>query len=121
MRFKEIVIKEKKLMEKYQHRFEDNAAILPEIKFHPRNHGSCCRYYILKEGMEKETYLSWKTDGDLIKKLLERQNAMEKKKITEKKHITFMMRCFLKQSMRKSCSGGNGTFRFHKILITERN
>ena len=105
MRLKEILKNEKKLMEKYQRRFEDAACILPGIKFHPRNHGTCCRYYILENGMEKEKYLSWKKDGELIQKLLERQNARKKIKMTEENIAALEQ--FLK------------TYHFHNALFSE--
>ncbi len=70
-------------MEKYHQRFEACTYTLPGIKFHPRRNGNCFRYYILEPGAKKEKYLSWKKDKDLIKKLLERQNAKEKVKMTE--------------------------------------
>lgn len=83
MRLKEMILKEKKLMEKYHHRFEKYAYTMPGIRFHPRRHRNCFRYYILEPGAQKETYLSWKKDKDLIKTLLERQNAQKKVKLTE--------------------------------------
>lgn len=70
-------------MEKYHHRFEKYAYTMPGIRFHPRRHRNCFRYYILEPGAQKETYLSWKKDKDLIKTLLERQNAQKKVKLTE--------------------------------------
>ena len=83
MRFKEIMKREKKLMETYYRRFETCAYTLPRVKFHPKRNGNKYKYYILEAGEKKEKYLSWKKNGDLIKKLLDRQNALEKVKMTE--------------------------------------
>lgn len=83
MRLKEIMKREKKLMETYYRRFETCAYTLPGVKFHPKRNGNKYKYYILEAGEKKEKYLSWKKNGDLIKKLLDRQNALEKVKMTE--------------------------------------
>lgn len=81
MRLKERAECERNLLRKLFRRYEELAGVMPEVKLHKRHDGDRLRYYITSSENPKETYIGWRSQGELLRKLLGRENAKEKLQI----------------------------------------